>query len=636
MRAMFVKSDIRKITIALEKAFYSEVYFALGRAGIIHLSRFPQSDSGADSGLQNEEALTRDIMAGTEYALKALKISFAEAEASLPVVDKSPITDKGKDAAFVARTKKIVGRTTMMLSKIRDAQDVIARHLEYIDVLGKMGIEPSMIKKARLAKIVFGTVENAVDVHADSRFMLAAEGNYVCGIALSSDFPAIMRFLKDYGFSDKTDDVNPVPVENLKKRMDNLRRREEVIKKYLNHLKEENGQALQELNRAYRTYEEMLKVMRMSLFSAKAIFITGWMDMKNMEQLVTILRGICGNKFILSERKDPDAPVRLLNMRLFKPFELLVKIMGMPSNREIDPTPLAAITFVLMFGLMFGDLGQGLVIMLGGLMLKRYGLKKAREELVQAGGILVACGLSAAVCGMLCGSVFSSERIMPALWFHPTEHIMKLFAFTILMGVVFIAAGLIVNILNCILNADYTEALLEKRGLVVLVIYAFIVLAAVNFQIGGRLPAMWAISVFIGLPLILFSLRGVIGPLLFRSVKPHSISEYIIETVMDIVEIALSMFANTISFIRVGAFALSHAGLSIVTYTLAGMADPSMKSAGAIVIIITGNIFIIGFEGLICGIQSMRLEYYEFFSKFFKGEGIIFSPFTLKVKASEV
>jgi V/A-type H+-transporting ATPase subunit I len=418
--------------------------------------------------------------------------------------------------------------------------------------------------------------------------------------------------------------------------MDNLRRREEVIKKYLNHLKEESGQVLQELNRAYSAYGEMLKVMRMSLFSAKAMFITGWMDIKNREQLLTILRGICGNKFILSERKDPDAPVRLLNIRLFKPFELLVKTMGMPSNREIDPTPLAAITFVLMFGLMFGDLGQGLVIVLCGILLKKYGRKKAKEDLAQAGGILIACGLSAAICGLLYGSVFSSERIMPALWFHPTKHIMKLFAFTILMGVFFIAAGLIVNILNCIFNADYTEALLEKRGLVVLVIYAFIVIAAVNYQAKGRIPAMWEISMFIGLPLILFSLRGVIGPVLFRSTRPHSISEYIIETVMDIVEIALSMFANTISFIRVGAFALSHAGLSIVTYTLAGMADPSMKSTGAIIIIITGNIFIIGFEGLICGIQSMRLEYYEFFSKFFKGEGIIFSPFTLKVKASEV
>ena len=631
MRAMFLKSDIRKITIALEKTFYSEVYFALGRAGIIHLSRFPQSDFRADSGFQDEEALTRDIVAGTEYALNTLKISVAETEAFLPVVEKSPITDKGKDAAFVARTKKIIGRATMMLSKIRDARDVAAKHLEYIDVLGKMGIDPAMIKKARLAKIVFGTVENAVgDIPSDGRFMLAVAGNYVCGIALAADLPAMIRFLNDYGFTDKSDDVNPVPAENLKKRMDNLRRREEVIKKYLNHLKEESGQALQELNRAYRAYGEMLKVMRMSLFSAKAMFITGWMDIKNREQLLMILRGICGNRFIFSERKDPDAPVRLLNMRLFKPFELLVKTMGMPSNREIDPTPLAAITFVLMFGLMFGDLGQGLVIVLCGILLKKYGRKKAKEELAQAGGILIACGLSASVCGLLYGSVFSSEHIIPALWFQPTQHIMKLFAMTILMGIVFILIGLFINIINNILNADYTEALLEKRGLAILITYAFVVLAAVKFQTGGGLPLMWAISVFIGLPLILFSLRGVIGPLLFQSAKPKSISEYIIETVMDIVEIALSMFANTISFIRVGAFALSHAGLSIVTYTLAGMADPSMKSVGAITIIVIGNIFIIGFEGLICGIQSMRLEYYEFFSKFFQGDGVVFSPFTLK------
>jgi len=101
-------------------------------------------------------------------------------------------------------------------------------------------------------------------------------------------------------------------------------------------------------------------------------------------------------------------------------------------------------------------------------------------------------------------------------------------------------------------------------------------------------------------------------------------------------EIVLGLFANTVSFIRVGAFALSHAGLSIITYTFAGMADPAMKSAGAILIIVAGNIFIIGFEGLICGIQSMRLEYYEFFSKFFQGNGVAFSPFTLRTKASEV
>jgi V/A-type H+-transporting ATPase subunit I len=149
-------------------------------------------------------------------------------------------------------------------------------------------------------------------------------------------------------------------------------------------------------------------------------------------------------------------------------------------------------------------------------------------------------------------------------------------------------------------------------------------------------PALWETSVFILLPLAFFSLRGVLGPILFDDHKPHSSTEYVIETIVEILEIGLSMLANTISFIRVGAFALSHAGLSIVTYTLAGIIDPEMKSAGAIIAIVIGNIFIIGFEGFVCGIQSVRLEYYEFFSKFFKGDGVAFTPFTLKARTSEV
>jgi V/A-type H+-transporting ATPase subunit I len=96
------------------------------------------------------------------------------------------------------------------------------------------------------------------------------------------------------------------------------------------------------------------------------------------------------------------------------------------------------------------------------------------------------------------------------------------------------------------------------------------------------------------------------------------------------------LFVNTISFIRVGAFALSHAGLGIVTFTLAGMADPALKSPAAIAILVWGNIFILAFEGLIVAIQSLRLEYYEFFSKFFKGSGLVFSPFVLKTKMSVV
>ena len=628
---MFLKSDIRHITIALEKAYYSDVYLALGQAGIIHLARFSEKDSGTDSGLQKEEALTREIISNTEYALNALMIAPEESEIFMPAVDKSG------DLIFVSRIKKTIEQAVRLRAKIREKENIIIRQMGYAEALSKMAIDPVAIKKARLVKILFGTVENMTDdVPPNSRFMLNKINNYVLGICLPDDYPALFRFLKNYGFIDLSDDVTPVSLESLKKRREGLKRRRDMMDAYLDRLKTEQGRRLQNLNKSYHHYEEILKAMRMSLFSAKALFITGWIDIRNKQRLLKILEKICGNRFIFSERKDPDAPVHLRNMKLFKPFELIVKTMGIPSNREIDPTPLTAITFVLMFGLMFGDLGQGLVLLLCGIMLKKYGQKKIKENLKQAGGILVACGFSAAICGLIYGSVFSSEHLLPALWFHPTANIMTLFAATILIGILFIMTGLLVNIINKILNADYTEALLDKRGLVILVIYAATVLFAFNYQRSGQVPAIWEISAFIMLPLTLFALRGVIGPAFFHQESPHSASEYIIETVMEIVETGLSLFANTISFIRVGAFALSHAGLSIVTYTLAGIADPGLQSAGAILIIITGNIFIIGFEGLICGIQSMRLEYYEFFSKFFQGDGVVFSPFTLKAQASEV
>ncbi|MGC8492115.1 MAG: V-type ATP synthase subunit I [Syntrophobacteraceae bacterium] len=627
---MFVKSDIRKITIAVEKDLRTEVYLALGRAGIVHLTGLEERNSSADSGLQDEEALTKDILSGAEYALKAL--SMEPEEASIP----SRVLSARADMKFISETKEIIERVVRLRTRIREVSEAVDRCIEYADALARMGIDPAAIGKARLVRTIFGTVD-AVDwdVPSSARFMLTRANRYVFGIALPADFSGMLRFLEGQGFTDKSDYLRPVPLESLKKRSNDLKRRGEVLNRYLERLKEERGPALKQLYGAYRTCEDTLKAARMSLFSSNAIFISGWLDIRDKEHLIGILQAICGKRFMISERKAPDAPVRLRNMRLFRPFELLVKTMGMPSNTDIDPTPLTAITFVLMFGLMFGDLGQGLILLLAGVMLKRFVRNKPHGEPAQAGGILIACGGAAAVCGLLYGSVFSSERIVPALWFHPTEHIMRLFFVTILMGVMIIMAGLSAHIVNSFLNGDYTEAFLEKRGLAVLVLYAAIVIFALRYREGVRFPAAWEMSIFIVLPLALFSLKGVLGPALFNSPKPHSISEYVIETVMEIMEIGLGFFANTVSFIRIGAFALSHAGLSIVTYTLAAMADPGMKSAGAVIIIVIGNIFIIGFESLICGIQSMRLEYYEFFSKFFEGEGVVFAPFTLPGKGSE-
>ncbi len=633
MRAlMFIKSDIRKVTIALEKTLGNSVYIRLGQAGIMHLARIQADDVLTDTGILAEEIRTRDIIVtGCAFALNALKIETGETFVLVK------LRDPEADAQYVSKAKRIIERIQRLRARIQEAAASVAVQLEYAEALDRMGIEPLTLKRARLMEMVFGQVPDVIpDLPSDSHYITARSGRYLFGAALPQDEPSMAQYLKDLGFSDKTAEISGRPLIDLKNRAAALSRRMETIEGYTDRIRKEMGPTLLRLHHTYREYEEILKAMHLSAFSAKAMFITGWVDARDKQRLVNLLERLCGDRFILSIERDRHAPVRLRNMRIFKPFELIVKMMGTPANSEIDPTPLAAMTFVLVFGLMFGDLGQGLVLALAGIVLKIIAGKKMHEDLGNAGSILFACGIFAAFCGILYGSMFSSEDLIPAIWIHPVENIMGLFTFTILLGSAIIVVGLCLNIINAFINADYTEAFLEKKGLAVLILYSAIVLMVVRYVFYHQTIRLWEIVTFIIVPLIVYSLRGFIGPVLFKAPKPNHIGEYVTETVMDIVEICLSMFANTISFIRVGAFALSHAGLSIVTYTLAGMADPSLKSIWAIAILIIGNIFIIGFEGMICGIQSMRLEFYEFFSKFYRGDGVVFSPFILKSKFSEV
>lgn len=628
---MFIKSDIKKVTIALENTLGLEVYTRLGQEGIIHLARVQAGDVHTDAGIFTDEASTRDIIAGSGFALSALQIEAGED--LLPAMTR----DVEKDALIVAKARRIVDRLQRIRARIQEETASIADQLEYAEALGRMGIDPSVLKKARLARMIFGLIsDTAPELPSDERFIMARTGSYIFGAALPKDAPALLQVLEPYDFIDKTGAVNGASLEELKRREGSLWRRTEILDRYTDRFRKEKGPELIRLHNSYKDHEAILKAMRLSAFSSKAMFITGWMDARDKPRLIKLLQKLCGERYILSEERDPYAPVRLMNMRLFRPFELIVKMMGMPANSEIDPTPLAALTFILVFGLMFGDLGQGLVLAAAGIALKYIAGKKKSEDLGHAGGILLACGLAAALCGVLYGNLFSSEHLIPALWIRPAEKIMTLFSVTILIGAAIIVIGLCINIINAFINSDYVEALLEKKGMAVLILYSAIVIMAVRFMSHKQTPELWKILAFIVAPLLIFCLRGVLGPLLFKAHKPHNVGEYITETIMDVVEIALSMFANTVSFIRVGAFALSHAGLSIVTYTLAGMADPNLKSVGAVAVIVIGNIFIIGFEGMICGIQSMRLEYYEFFSKFYKGDGTVFSPFILKTRTSEV
>lgn len=324
-----------------------------------------------------------------------------------------------------------------------------------------------------------------------------------------------------------------------------------------------------------------------------------------------------------------NPPVLLKNSLFAKPYEMYVKMYGMPSYKDIDPTPLVAITYTLLFGIMFGDVGQGLLIsLIGWLMYKMKGMELGR--------IMVRMGFSSAIFGVAYGSIFGFEHLLDpmfhALGFEEKPiHIMAPSTTNVIllgavgMGIAIIMISIFMNILVGIKRKNWERALFSHNGLAGLVFYGGVVFGVVSSMLFDK--AVFTppyIICFIALPLVLIFCKEPLGRLLAgkKELFHEGVGGFIVESFFEMFEVLLSFVSNTMSFLRVGGFILSHAGMMAVVFTLS-----EMVSAGASpVVIIIGNLFVMALEGLIVGIQVLRLEFYEIFSRFFDGDGKPFEP----------
>lgn len=315
-------------------------------------------------------------------------------------------------------------------------------------------------------------------------------------------------------------------------------------------------------------------------------------------------------------------PTRLKNNIFFSPFEALVKMYGIPSYNEKDPTPFFAISYMLMFGAMFGDLGQGLIILLGGLILK-YLIKNT-----SFGGILIRLGASSMLFGLLYGSLFGNEDIIPHLLISPMENINTVLISAVVLGILLINISYIYSLINLYKRRDLEEGLFGKEGLT-----GFIFFWGIIAFIGDKLLNIFGIPtiaymIILAVLLMIMVVKQPLARYLQGSKKLYEETPgaYYMEAGFGVVETILSVVSNIISFIRVGAFALNHVGLYIAFAT---MADMVSSHAAGIFILILGNILIIGLEGLVVFIQGLRLEYYELFSKYYSGYGVPYKPIGL-------
>lgn len=398
-----------------------------------------------------------------------------------------------------------------------------------------------------------------------------------------------------------------------------------------------------ELNRMEAMMHEELGIARAQLSLGRtdaAVFISGWVPAHRSENITAVMKEITQGRCVVEmvePAKTDEVPTLLDHSRLMRPFGMLISSYGIPNYREFEPTLFVALSYVLMFGIMFGDAGQGAVLL--GLGIAAL-LKGKTEKVRDAGVLLIACGSSSIVFGIIYGSVFGLEYFKHrALWHDPLEgDPMGLMYGAIAVGIIMISLGLILNVINRFRKGDIIGGFFDKFGIAGILFYwgvLSLIIFTKFFEAMGLTKT--AMIVFLGVPIVAWIMKEPLEYFLrppHGNDSEHTFTTAITESFVGAFEGCLSYLANTISFVRLGAYAMSHAALLVAAFMLAEQVKHlAGGSVWNVIVIILGNLVAIVLEGIIASVQAARLEYYEFFGKFFSGDGQAFEPFRLPGKS---
>lgn len=376
-----------------------------------------------------------------------------------------------------------------------------------------------------------------------------------------------------------------------------------------------------------------------ALHNDKYFMFTGFVPYNEQKKFRQVVKSVDG---VTLEVSDPPldgktvVPVKIkrtpkIIRGLVEPYKFYVDMYGTPAYSDIDITPFVAITYTILFGMMFGDLGQGFVLMLLGIIM----WLKSKSQL---GRILIPCGISSMFFGFMFGSVFGYEEMLDPLYksfgwggkpLSVMESVNTVLLIAIAIGVGLMVTAMLINIYACVKRRQFGEVLFSQNGFVGLLMY----LAGANLAsgfMGGPAPVPgYVCGIVLAVCAVLLMIKDIPIGLIEKNPdwKPESIGDFILQNVFELLEYVLSYLSNTVSFLRVGAFVLVHAGMMMVVFSLAGANEN-------IFVIILGNVLVIALEGLLTGIQALRLEYYEMFSRFYEGGGTPYSPIKLNKQKS--
>jgi V/A-type H+/Na+-transporting ATPase subunit I len=592
------------------------------------LSSFQIDKEAADYDLLQSKVheITRKLRVDLrgEYESDIQSFSYQSAQAFLDARDKeiAPVLEQ------VAQLQEQIATDEMILAQVREYLPFPVRSHSLYSFLfvstGKIEEKNIMVVEKSLLDIP----------HVIYPFRKDASRVYAIFIGLRRDRALLDKVLRDVAWEEidypkDADSISKEAQEKISVKIKDNKARIGEFNFRIKALAGQNKAELVRINSAIRVHKSLLEAKRYSCTTDKTALFTGWVPREKKDELISQIKSISGISYVESRKAElvdiprEEIPVQFKHAPFLRPFELLIGAYGIPRYGSIDPTVFVAISFLIMFGAMFGDIGHGMVLVLLGFIL---GSKARKKIFQQVQMLLFYCGGSSVVFGFLYGSFFGYE--FDSLWLKPIENIMEVFKISIFLGIAMISLGIIVNIINSLRDRNYIKLFFDKSGLIGGLIYwAAIGLVVKLFLSPGPIPFYYSFLILSGI-LVIF-LYPIVDCVIKK--KYAHLMESIMESTVGVMEIFMGYLANTVSFIRVAAFALAHAGLFIAIFNLSNIVHTNNRigDIDSWLVIIFGNILVIALEGMVVTIQSIRLNYYEFFSKFFIGGKKVYKPLTV-------
>lgn len=426
----------------------------------------------------------------------------------------------------------------------------------------------------------------------------------------------------------------------------------EILRSHLNALLEELDVADSKLesyykynktdiNRYFSKISELelySDIKKNAMFYHRSFILVGWVPADCADELVSQLEAVESIECSLTDGKDElkhSPPIKLKNNFFSKPYEFFIDMYGLPCYNEPDPTFFVSLSFTILFGIMFGDVGQGIILSIAGYLMWKF-------KRMDIGKILMPCGVSATLFGFVYGSVFGFEEALDPLY-HAVgmsgkpvpvlESATMLVVVAAGIGVFLVLFAMFFNVFSSFKRHDFGRAIFHPSGICGIVFYAALVSGMLCTLFGIPVMNIWYVLGLIVVPLILIYLGEPLSKLINgdKNWKPEKWGEFLVQSFFELFETLLSYVTNTMSYLRVGTFVLVHAGMMLVFFTLAELlGEPG--SVAYIIMVVFGNAFVMVLEATLVTIQVLRLEYYEMFSRFYIGDGRPFKPVRLNRK----